>query len=104
MRGDVFRLKAPKDARGHEQQGQRYAVIVGSDDLPLSTLLICPTSTSVRPTVFRPEIEIDGKSTYVLVEQVTAVDPSRLGSAVGHVMTAELQAIDEALLLVFGLD
>lgn len=37
VRGDVYRLRAPKDARGHEQSGSRYAVVVQSDDLPLST-------------------------------------------------------------------
>ena len=62
MRGDVYELKASRDARGHEQRGNRYAVVVQSDLLPLSTLLVAPTSTSARPTSFRPEIEIDGKT------------------------------------------
>jgi hypothetical protein len=35
MRGDLYRLKAPRGTRGHEQAGQRYAVVVQSDDLPL---------------------------------------------------------------------
>jgi len=103
VRGDVYRLKAPRDARGHEQRGNRYAVVVQSDLLPLSTWLVAPTSTSARPTSFRPEIEIQGKTTYVLVEQTAAVDPERLGEMVGHLTRHELAAVDAALRTVLHL-
>jgi mRNA interferase MazF len=99
----VYRLKAPRDARGHEQRGNRYAVVVQSDLLPLSTWLVAPTSTSARPTSFRPEIEIQGKTTYVLVEQTAAVDPERLGEMVGHLTGQELAAVDAALRTVLHL-
>lgn len=104
MRGDVYQLKAPREARGHEQRGSRYAVVVQSDLLPLSTWLVSPTSTSARPASFRPEVEVDGKTTLVLVEQTAAVDPQRLGHLVGHLSAAELSAVDNALHVVLGLD
>lgn len=105
VRGDVYRIRAPKDARGHEQAGRRYAVVVQSDDLPLSTWLVAPTSTGRREASFRPEIEIDGESTRVMVEQLTVIDPEvRLGEFAGRLGTAELQALDAALLAVLGLD
>jgi mRNA interferase MazF len=69
----------------------------------LSTCLVAPTSTSARPTSFRPEIEIDGKTTHVLVEQTAAVDPERLGDVVGHLTGNELAAVDEALRTVLDL-
>ncbi len=103
MRGDVYRLKAPRDARVHEQRGDRYAVVVQSDLLPLSTWLVAPTSTSARPTSFRPEIEIQGKTTHVLVEQTAAVDPDRLGDLVGHLTRHELSSVDDALRTVLDL-
>ena len=103
MRGDVYRLKAPRDARGHEQRRNRYAVVVQSDLLPLSTWLVAPTSTSARPTSFRPEIDIQGKTTYVLVEQTAAVDPDRLGELVGHLTRPELVAVNDALRTVLHL-
>jgi mRNA interferase MazF len=103
VRGDIHRLKAPRDARGHEQRGNRYAVVVQSDLLPLSTWLVAPTSTSARPTRFRPEIEIQGKTTYVLVEQTAAADPERLGELVGHLTRHELAAVDDALRTVLHL-
>ena len=104
MRGDVFRLNAPRDAQGHEQAGRRYAVVVQADELSmLSTWLVAPTSTSARPATFRPEIEINGRRTMVLAEQASAVDPSRLGEHVGHLGFDELRAVDAALRLVMSL-
>lgn len=97
MRGDVHELKAPRDVRGHEQRGNRYAVVVQSDLLPLSTLLVAPTSTSARPTSFRPEVEINGKSTYVLIEQTVAIQPERLGRVVAHLSHNEMVAVNDAL-------
>jgi mRNA interferase MazF len=79
-------------------------VVVQSDALPLSTLLIAPTSTSARPATFRPEVVIAGTSTRVLVEQTTAVDPSRLGDSVGPLTAEELGDVDRALRLVLGVD
>lgn len=55
---DLGPKRAARDARGHEQGGNRYAIIVQSDLLPLSTWLVTPTSTSARPASFRPEIEM----------------------------------------------
>lgn len=105
MRGDLYRLKAPKDVRGHEQSGPRYAVVVQSDDLPLSTWLIAPTSTGRRAASFRPEIEIAGAKTRVMVEQLTVIDPEhRLKEFVGRLDSVEMQAVDTALLAVFALD
>lgn len=103
MRGDVYRLRAPRDARGHEQRHRRYVVVVQSDQFPLSTWLVAPTSTSARAASFRPEIEIDGQTTRVLAEQTAAVDPSRLGDSVGHLTFEERRSVDAALRLVLEL-
>lgn len=103
MRGDVHGLRAPRDARGSEQHGTRYAVVVQSDLLPLSTWLIAPTSTAARPASFRPEIELLGRTTRILVEQTTAVDPQRLGDLVGHLALHEMTEVDAALRTVLAL-
>ena len=103
MRGDVYRLGSPRGTRGHEQRGARYAVVVQSDDLPLSTWLVAPTSTSARPASFRPEVEVDGRLTRVLAEQTAAVDPSRLGDGAGRLTFDEMRRVDAALRLILGL-
>jgi mRNA interferase MazF len=99
----VYWLRAPRGTRGHEQNGARYAVVVQSDSLPLSTWLVAPTSTSARAASFRPEIELNGTTTRVLVEQTTAVDPQRLGEHAGRLSSDELADVDEALRVVLSL-
>jgi mRNA interferase MazF len=104
VRGEVFRLPAPRGVRGHEQRGGRYAVVVQADEfLDLSTVLVAPTSPSALPASFRPRITVEGHETRVLVEQTTVVDPQRLGRSAGRLDAGELGAVDEALLLVLGL-
>lgn len=79
-------------------------MVVQADELlPRSVILVAPTSQGARPASFRPEIVVDHETTKVLVEQVGAVDSTRLGDLVGHVTPEELWGIDEALLTVLGL-
>jgi mRNA interferase MazF len=43
VRGDLYRLRAPRNATGHEQQGARYAVVLQSDAMAaLSTWIVAP--------------------------------------------------------------
>jgi len=103
LRGDVFVLRLPKGI-GREQRGRRFGIVVQSDAfLPRSVVLIAPTSLSARPASFRPEVEIEGRATRALVEQVGAVDVGRLGNLVGHLTPEEQWGIDTALLTVLGL-
>ena len=103
LRGDVYRFKLPKGV-GHEQHGDRFGVVVQADELlPRSVVLVAPTSRSARPASFRPEIDVAGDTTRVLVEQVGAVDVTRLGDLAGHITREELWGVDDALLTVFGL-
>jgi mRNA interferase MazF len=102
-RGDVFRLRLGR-RQGHEQSGVRYGVIVQSDALMrLSTVLIAPTSTAARAASFRPEIELNGSTTRVLVEQTGAVDVSRLGDHQGRLTVEEQWGVDLALETVLDL-
>ncbi len=103
MRGDVHVLKAPRDTRGAEQRGQRFAVVVQSDLLPLSTWIVAPTSTGARPARFRPSVLIGEERALILTEQIAAVDPSRLGPLVGQLSRTDLGALEAALKLVLDL-
>jgi len=64
---------------------------------------VAPTSLSARAASFRPQIDLFGDTTRVLVEQVGAIDSSRLGNLVGRVSPEQQWGIDEALLTVLGL-
>ncbi len=103
LRGDVYRLSLPRGV-GHEQHGDRYGVVVQADELlPRSVVLVAPTSRSARSASFRPEVDIDGEATRVLVEQVGAVDVRRLGELAGHLSREEQWGVDEAFVTVLGL-
>jgi mRNA interferase MazF len=104
QRGEVYRFKVPRGI-GHEQQVERYGVVVQSDALlPRSVVVVAPTSRSARPASFRPEVVVAGEATRVLVERLGAVDAQRLGRRVGRLSGDEMWAVDEALLTVLGLD
>ena len=104
QRGEIFRLLSPRGARGHEQAGRRYGVVVQADELlTLSTVVIAPTSTRALPASFRPEVVIRGQRTRVLVEQLGVADPSRLAESCGLLKFSELREVDQALSTVLGL-
>jgi mRNA interferase MazF len=102
VRGDLYRLRPAKDAGDHEQRGPRYAVSIQSDAILLSTLIVAPTSTSAQPAIFRPEIEMNGTRTLVLVDQMRVVDASRLGDVAGRLDAAESGEVDRAVKLILG--
>jgi mRNA interferase MazF len=103
VRGDVHAITMPR-RRGRVQHGRRFAVIVQADDLlALSTVVICPTSTSTPPASFHPEVGIGGEQTRVMCEMVGAVDARGLGEQLGHLTLDEMRNVDDALLLVLGL-
>jgi mRNA interferase MazF len=102
VRGDIYRLRQDKTASGHEQRGARYAVALQTDMVRLSTLIVAPTSTSAQPAVFRPAVDMDGTSTLVLVDQVRAVDSTRLGDFAGRLDPDEMAEVDRAVRLILG--
>jgi mRNA interferase MazF len=102
-RGDVYRVRLPA-GRGREQRGPRYAVVVQADELlELSTVLVAPTSRSALPASFRPDVEVAGDRTRVMVEQLRALDVQRLDDFSGRLSPDEINDVDEALALVLAL-
>src|SRR5664280_446726 len=71
VRGDVYQIHLA--GKKNVQRGHRFAIVVQSSRLNLSTTVIVPTSTAARPGLHRPEIDWDGTTTYALAEQVTAL-------------------------------
>jgi mRNA interferase MazF len=105
VRGDVYRLKKPRSAQGHEQGGQRYAVVVQANAYDhLSTWLVAPTTAKSFGSMIHPAIELLGEDVRVLVEQTTAVDPQRLGDFAGRLSAGELMEVNVALRAVLDLE
>lgn len=105
MRGDVWALKPLGGAAGREQRGTRFAVELQNDALQaLSAVVAAPTSTSVPESALHPELTVRGTRTRVLVEQLRAIDRSRLGRRVSRCDAVAMEEIDDALRAVVGLD
>jgi mRNA interferase MazF len=103
VRGDVHAITLPT-RRGRVQHGRRYAVIVQADDLlALSTVVVCPTSSSTPPASFHPDVIINEQPTRVMCEMIGAVDAHALGEHIGHLGLNEMRDLDEALQLVLAL-
>ena len=103
VRGEIFRLPAPRNPRGHEQRGTRFVVIVQADEfLPEHR----PRLTHLderAPSELPPNDHARRRPDTRPVEQTTVVDPQRLGQSAGRLDANELRTIDEALMLVLGL-
>jgi mRNA interferase MazF len=100
----VHAIALPRNRR-RVQHGRRFAVVVQADDLlALSTVLICPTSQSAVPASFHPQVAVADQPTQVMCEMAGAVDARALGERVGHLTHEEMRAVEDALLLVLGLD
>jgi mRNA interferase MazF len=73
-------------------------IVQANELLPRSLVFIALTSHGARAASFGPEIDLLGETTRVLVEQIGAVDASRLGELIGRVSPKQQWGIDEALL------
>jgi mRNA interferase MazF len=103
VRGDVHAIVLRRK-RGHTPHGRRYALVVQADDLlALSTVVVCPTSRSAPRASFHPQVMLHDESTQILCEMVSAVDARALGEQVGHLTLEEMNAVEDALLMVLNL-
>jgi mRNA interferase MazF len=86
------------------QHGRRFAVVVQADDLlALSTVVVCPTSTSTPRASFHPEVSIGEERTRVMCEMVGVVDARALGAQLAHLSREDMRSVEDALQLVLDL-
>jgi mRNA interferase MazF len=103
VRGDVHAITMRR-GRGRVQRGRRYAVVVQADELlALSTVAVCPTSSSTPSASFHPEVVIGEQPTRVMCELIGVVDARALGEQAGQLTLDELRSVDDALRLVLDL-
>lgn len=103
IRGAVYRIDLGRP-RGHEQGGRRLGLIVSPSDSALSVVTVIPTSTSAGPSVHRPELEIWGQATRMLVDQVRSIDVNHVaGGPVDFLNRDELAEVELALAQYLGL-
>ncbi|WP_415853723.1 type II toxin-antitoxin system PemK/MazF family toxin [Sinomonas sp. G460-2] len=103
IRGAVYRIDLGRP-RGHEQGGKRLGLVISPSESPLSVVTVIPTSTSAGPSIHRPEVEIAGRLTRILVDQVRSIDVDYLvGDPVGYLTRNEFAAVELALAQYLGL-
>ncbi|MEC3913477.1 type II toxin-antitoxin system PemK/MazF family toxin [Nocardia sp. CDC160] len=95
IRGAVHRIDLG-NGRGHEQGGRRYGVVLSVTEWSMVTVV--PTSTSAQPSPFRPEIEIGGTPTRLLVDQMRALDVAYMKPEMVDFLTAaDLTKLETAI-------
>ncbi|MFI5778632.1 type II toxin-antitoxin system PemK/MazF family toxin [Nocardia sp. NPDC051570] len=101
IRGAIHQIDLGDEKRGHEQRGKRYGVVLS--ELDWSMVTVVPTSTSAQPSRFRPEIELNGHRTRLLVDQVRSLDSGYVRDMVGYLPRGDMRRLEQALRLYLGL-
>lgn len=102
IRGAVYRIDLGRP-RGHEQGGKRLGLVMSPPDSPLSVVTVIPTSTSAGPSIHRPELEIAGRSTRLLVDQIRSIDTDYvIGEPVDYLTRDRLAQVELALAHYLG--
>ena len=92
-RGEVW-LSQLDPTRGREIRKTRPCMIVSPPEIHdfLDVAIVAPMTTGSRPTGFRVPVKFAGKNGLVLLEQVRALDKSRLVRRLGSVDSRTLTA------------
>ena len=97
IRGAVYRIDLGRP-RGHEQGGRRLGLVVSPSDSPLSVVTVVPTSTSAGSSVHRPQLEIEGRQTKLLVDQIRSIDVDYVvGDPVDYLTRDQLAEVELAV-------
>ncbi|WP_367044418.1 type II toxin-antitoxin system PemK/MazF family toxin [Streptomyces sp. Je 1-332] len=104
IRGAVYRVDLGDAKRGHEQRGRRYGLVLSPTSMPWNVATVIPTSTSAQAAVFRPELEIAGTLTRLLVDQIRSVDVTYIhGDPVHYLDRHEMAEVEHALSHYLGM-
>ena len=103
IRGAVYRIDLGQ-ARGHEQRGRRLGLVVSPSRSPLSVVTVIPASTSAGRAIHRPELEIAGRRSVLLVDQIRSIDADFVvGDPVDFLTRDQFADVEVALAHYLGL-
>jgi mRNA interferase MazF len=103
QRGDVY-LVALNPTRGREIQKTRPCVVVSPDELNahLETFIVAPLTTGTHQYPFRLRCRFGGKTGFVVLDQVRAIDRERLVRRLGRLPPDTLRRALAALQEMFA--
>ena len=88
--------------QGAEIQKTRPCIVISPDEMaPLKTVIVAPLTSKGFDFVFRPKITFQDKNGLVLLDQIRAVDKSRLIKKIGVVDPAIAKEIADTLVEMF---
>ncbi|BAU15649.1 transcriptional modulator of MazE/toxin MazF [Leptolyngbya sp. NIES-3755] len=102
-RFDVFLVQLDPTV-GFEIQKTRPCVIISPDEMnrSLKTVLIAPLTSVKRNFPFRVDCQFQGKEGQIVLDQIRAVDKTRLVQLLGQVTSDEQRAILDNLAEIFA--
>ncbi|GLI27054.1 putative toxin [Agromyces rhizosphaerae] len=102
IRGAIYRIDLGR-TRGHEQAGRRLGLVISPSDSPLSVVTVVPASTSAGRSIHRPEFEVAGRPTRLLVDQIRSIDVDYvIGDPVDFLTSDQLADVDLAVAHYLG--
>lgn len=101
-RGDVFVVDLDP-TRGHEIRKARPCVVVSPDELntDLQTVIVAPLTSQSHPYPFRIPCQFQGRSGFLVIDQIRTVDRQRCARRLGRVSAATLTKTLTALQAMF---
>ncbi len=102
-RGDVFLINLDP-TRGGEIQKTRPCVVVSPDELNahLRTFIVAPLTTGTYSYPYRVPCRFEGRSGYIVLDQIRTVDQERLVRRMGKITASTLEQILTALEEMFA--
>ena len=94
LRGDVF-LVSLDPARSREIQKTRPCAVISPDELNsyLRTFIVAPLTTGGHPYPFRVPCRFEGRSGFVVIDQIRTVDRERLVRRLGKLSPSTLARV-----------
>lgn len=102
-RGEIWLVNLDPTV-GSEIQKTRPCVVISPPEMHdyLRTALVAPMTTGSRPAPFRIAVHHAGKDGLILLDQIRAVDKTRLTKRAGVIASETLRAVLSALCEVFA--
>ena len=93
-RGDVFLVNLDP-TRGGEIQKTRPCVVVSPDELNahLRTFIVAPLTTGTFSYPFRVPCRFEGRSGYIILDQIRTIDQERMVRRMGKISAPTLEQI-----------
>lgn len=91
---------------GKEIQKTRPALVVSPDEINQywSPITVLPLTSKIRDLGFRTRIKFQGKVGQVAIDQIKAIDKTRIVKKMGSISSLEAKAVQKDLMLFFKED